>query len=256
MTVRWGFLGAGWIAQRALAPAVHAAAGARLEAVASRDPDRSRALEPRRMHASYADLLADDQIDAVYVCLANEQHLEWVTRALGAGKHVLCEKPMGRDHAEAAAMAAAAAAADRLLVEAVWCRWHPRFQRLATLAREGALGALVSVDSAFTFAVDLRGNYRGDPARGGGALLDVGGYQVHAWRALADGRAQSGVEKVERTLGPTGSRRHHPHRRAAGTGDASHRGRVVRHARAPVPRRHGHRCGRPDGEGCGIHRLA
>jgi predicted dehydrogenase len=132
-------------------------------------------------------VLADPDVDVVYVCLANHQHAEWAIRALEAGKHVLCEKPLAVDRAQAESMARAAASADRLLVEAVWCRWHPRFQRLAALASGGALGELVAIDSAFTFPADLTGNYRADPAYGGGALLDVGGYQVHGWLAMASG---------------------------------------------------------------------
>jgi predicted dehydrogenase len=204
MTVRWGFVGAGWVAGRAMAPAVHAAGNARLEAVASRDPVRSAALEPARVHAAYEDLLDDPDVDAVYVCLANHLHEPWVTRALAAGKHVLCEKPLALDRFQAERMAAAAAEADRLLVEAVWCRWHPRFRRLADLATQGLLGEIVSIDSAFTFPGQIGGNYRSAPGMGGGALLDVGGYQVHGWVALAGGVPTVRIDRVERTLGSTG----------------------------------------------------
>ncbi|MBK9739958.1 MAG: Gfo/Idh/MocA family oxidoreductase [Actinobacteria bacterium] len=207
MTIGWGFIGAGWIAQRAMAPAVHAAGNARVQAVASRDEARSAMLEPQTVHASYADLIDDPLVDVVYVCLANHQHEEWVTRALAAGKHVLCEKPLALDAEQARRMLDAASDADRILVEAVWCRWHPRFRRLADLARGGHLGELASIDSGFTFPGEIEGNYRSDPEQGGGALLDVGGYQVHAWVALA-GRAANArverVERVERVLGPTG----------------------------------------------------
>jgi len=204
MTVRWGFLGAGWIAQRAMAPAVHAAGNARLQAAASRDASRTAALEPRSAHASYEAVIADPGVDAVYVSLANHQHEEWAVRALAAGKHVLCEKPLAVTAEQAGRMARAARAADRLLVEAVWCRWHPRYRRLVDLAASGALGELVSIDSGFTFPGDINGSYRARPELGGGALLDVGGYQVQGWVAMTDGASSPHVTHVQRSLAGSG----------------------------------------------------
>ena len=154
-----------------MAPAVHAASGAHLQAVASRSPERSTVLDPLVVRADYDALLDDPDVDAVYVCLANDQHAEWVVKALDAGTHVLCEKPLGRDSDEARHMASAARRADRLLVEAVWTRWHPRFRRLAEIATSGALGDLSSIDSSFTFTGAIDGNYRADPSKGGGSLL-------------------------------------------------------------------------------------
>lgn len=204
MSIGWGFLGAGWIAQRAMAPAVHHAPGAHLACVASRDPERSRSLGPTTVHATYDDVLADPGVDIVYICLANHQHLEWVVRALDAGKHVLCEKPLALSAAEATSMFDAAHAADRLLVEAVWNQWHPRLRRLVDLARGGDLGEVTAIDSAFTFPASLEDNYRAHPQFGGGAWLDVGIYQVHAWLALTGNTADVAVEEVVRTVGPTG----------------------------------------------------
>ena len=204
MPIRWGFLGAGWIATRALAPAVHAAQGARLHAVASRSAERTAALEPEVVHTSYSQLIEDPTVDAIYICLANVQHLEWVVKALEAGKHVLCEKPLGCDAGEARRMADAATDADRLLVEAVWTRWHPRFRRLAELSTSGALGELMSIDSAFAFPGQIAGNYRSDPTMGGGALLDTGGYQVHAWAALTGGAQVVDVVQARASTGPSG----------------------------------------------------
>lgn len=204
MPIRWGFLGAGWIATRAMAPAVHAARGARLQAVASRSAERSAGLEPGFVHPSYDGVIEDPSVDAVYICLANDQHLEWAIRALAAGKHVLCEKPLGLDAVQARRMAEAAALADRLLVEAVWTRWHPRFRRLAELAGSGALGEITAIDSAFTFPGQIDGNYRADPLKGGGALLDTGGYQVHAWAALTGGAHLVDVERASSSTGTSG----------------------------------------------------
>jgi predicted dehydrogenase len=102
-------------------------------------------------------------------------------------------------------MFAVASDVDRLLVEAVWAQWHPRLRRLEDLVRSGELGELTAVDSWFTFTSDdLEGNYRLDPTMGGGALLDVGGYQVHAWVALTGGADPLRIHRVDRTLGPTG----------------------------------------------------
>jgi len=187
-----------------MAPAVHAAQGARLHVVASRSGERSTALAPDIVHASYGQLIEDPSVDAVYICLANHQHLEWTIRALEAGKHVLCEKPLGLNASEAQRMAHAAEHADRMLVEAVWTRWHPRFQRLAELARSGALGEIMSIDSAFTFPGQIDGNYRSDPSMGGGALLDTGGYQVHAWAALTGGAHIVDVVQARTSTGPSG----------------------------------------------------
>jgi xylose dehydrogenase (NAD/NADP) len=204
MTTRWGFLGASWIASTALAPAVHGASNAILQAVASRDPKRAIALESITVHNSYNELLADPQVDAVYISLANHLHSKWSIKALNAGKHVLCEKPFATNSAEARLMADAALANDRLLVEAIWTRWHPRFARMVDLIQSGTIGELGAIDSAFTFPGSLDGNYRLAPEMGGGSLLDVGPYQVHSWVALAGLNADLKISAIERNIGSTG----------------------------------------------------
>jgi predicted dehydrogenase len=204
MAVSWGFLGAGFVASRGLAPAVHASRGANLYAVASRDEKRSATLEPQKVHATYDDLLADDSVDAVYISLSNSQHLEWVTKSLEAGKHVLCEKPLGLHAVETENMFACASRNDRLLVEAVWGRWHPRFSRMVEVATSGAIGNIEHIETAFTFTSEMTDNYRLNPLMGGGALLDVGCYQAHAWVALTNGAADLEIDHLARTIGPTG----------------------------------------------------
>ena len=176
--VRWGFLGAGWIAHRALAPAVHCADGAVLQAAAARDVTRAGSLAPTTAYGSYDALVDDPQVEAVYISLANDAHLPWTLRALAAGKHVLCEKPLGLSAAQVRQMARAAQAADRLVVEATWSRWHPRTQRANALLATGAVGQVRHIDSGFTFPGALDGNYRLDPSKGGGALYDLGPYAV------------------------------------------------------------------------------
>ena len=204
MSVNWGFLGAGFVASRGLAPAVHTSRGATLYAVASRDEERSAALEPQRVHATYDDLLADDHVDAVYISLSNSQHIEWVTKSLQAGKHVLCEKPLGLTATQTSAMFDSASQNDRLLVEAVWGRWHPRFARMVELVTSGEIGDIEHIETAFTFTSEMTDNYRLSPSMGGGALLDVGCYQAHAWVALTKGATDLTITQLERTIGPTG----------------------------------------------------
>lgn len=182
--ISWGFLGAGWIAKSALAPAVHAASNATLRAVASRNHERAQGLSPHTVYERYEDLLADPTIDAVYINLANDQHCKWSVAAMAAGKHVLCEKPIALDFAQTQEMADAAKKYDRVLVEAVWSQWHPRFIRAVELIQAGDIGKLTGIDSSFCFTGNFTDNYRLDPAMGGGSLLDVGVYQAHAWAAL------------------------------------------------------------------------
>ncbi|MEZ5115889.1 MAG: Gfo/Idh/MocA family oxidoreductase [Candidatus Nanopelagicales bacterium] len=204
MSVRWGFIGAGWIARVALAPALHSADGAVLQAVAARDPLRAAGLGPvGAVYDDYAALVADPSVEAVYISLSNEAHKPWVLAALAAGKHVLCEKPLGLDAEEVVAMEAAARDADRLLVEATWSRWHPRTRRAAALLRAGVVGEVHAIDSGFVFEGVDDFNYRLEPERGGGALYDLGPYSVGAplW-AVPDEDPQ--VVRAEATRGPSG----------------------------------------------------
>jgi predicted dehydrogenase len=183
---------------------VHIAKGAQLYAVASRDPKRSQALEPSVVHNKYEDVLRDDEVDAVYINLANHQHLEWVTRALQAGKHVLCEKPLGLSASDVRTMYEIADAHNKTLVEATWVRWHPRFQRLIALVHSGALGDVQHIESAFTSMSDMVDNYRLHPETGGGALLDVGCYQVHAWVGAFGPTVNVAIRQTHRDIGATG----------------------------------------------------
>jgi predicted dehydrogenase len=205
--VRFGFVGAGWIATRAMAPAVHAADGAVLHAVAARDVERALGLDPAgHAYGDYAALLADPDVDVVYVSLTNEAHRPWVLAALAAGKHVVCEKPLGLDVAEVREMHVAAQTAGLVLLEGYFYRWHPRMRRLVDLVTSGGLGAVRAVGSEFSFdggAGDgMVGNYRLDPARGGGALYDVGVYPVSAAHALLGPDLE--VVAAEQALGTTG----------------------------------------------------
>lgn len=202
--INWGFLGAGWIATKALAPAVHEEKNARLLGVASQDQSRATALAPEKIYAGYEDLLADPEIDAVYINLANHQHYQWTIAALAAGKHVICEKPLSLNYAQGQLMADAATKYDRVLVEAVWNRWHPRFARIVELVNGGDIGALKRIESSFCFPAQLENNYRLEIEMGGGSLLDVGVYQAHLWRALLHGEPELNIESLTENIGSTG----------------------------------------------------
>src|SRR5437870_10366731 len=161
--------------------ALHAAGNAIPVAIASRDAERAAVMARRHdiavVHPSYDALLADDAVDAVYIALVNSSHREWTLRALDAGKHVLCEKPLAMSATEARDMAAAASAARRTLMEALMYRFHPRMQEL----RESA-GRLRYLHAAFSFPLADVANYRLQPALGGGALLDTGCYTLDVAR--------------------------------------------------------------------------
>ncbi|WP_440899299.1 Gfo/Idh/MocA family protein [Actinosynnema sp.] len=201
--MRWGFLGAGGIARNSLAPAVRESRTAVLRAAAARDPARARALGAEVTHGDYAALLADPTVDVVYVALHNSAHREWTAKALRAGKHVVCEKPMGLTAAEVAELASEAAAAGKILVEACWNRWHPRTRALQRLLGEGALGTVREVRSGFRGGRPPEGDYRHDPALGGGALYDVGCYAIACALLAFDWRLPA-VRAARQELGPTG----------------------------------------------------
>jgi len=194
---RWGLIGAGWIATTALAPAMHAAENTVIQAVASRDPKRSKALNPITVHENYEALLNDPLVDAVYISLPNHLHCEWTVKALKAGKHVLCEKPFAMNMAEVELMIQTAEDYDRLLVEAVWSRWHPRMIRAIDLVRSGKIGQIVSIDASFTFPASIEGNYRLSKEMGGGALFDIGVYPLHAIAAFVGDSEKVEIEKID-----------------------------------------------------------
>ena len=203
-TIRWGLIGAGWIATKAIAPAMHAQPNAVVQAVASSDPKRAQLLNPITIHQSYEALINDPLVDAVYISLPNHLHCQWSVKALNAGKHVLCEKPFAMNVSEVESMIKAARENDRLLVEAVSSRWHPRMIRLIDYVKAGNIGQLISIDSSFTFPASIEGNYRLTPAMGGGALFDVGVYPLHAITALVGDDASVEIKNYNVKIGPTG----------------------------------------------------
>ncbi|MEO7979562.1 MAG: Gfo/Idh/MocA family oxidoreductase [Sporichthyaceae bacterium] len=186
--LRWGVLGTAGI-NHDVVPAIRAADGCEVVAIASRTPERARleadALGLPRSYGSYEALLADPEIDAIYLSLPNFLHLEWVLAAVAAGKHVLCEKPMAITARDAQQMVDAARFAGVLLAEAFMYEHHPRYDRLHAIVAAGEIGDVRSISGTFTFdASEEMGlsAFAGHP--GSGAVYDVGCYVVHAARRL------------------------------------------------------------------------
>lgn len=183
-----GILGPGYVATRAVIPALQRLPQARLLAVASRDSDRAQAVSRQfgieRAYSHYQALLDDKDVHAVYIALPNHLHHPMTLRAAEAGKHVLCEKPLAINAAECAEMITACQRAHVLLMEAVMYRFHPRIIFLKHMLENVDVGALRSLHAAFSFPFNAPGNYRATKAYGGGALLDVGSYCIHAARWL------------------------------------------------------------------------
>jgi D-xylose 1-dehydrogenase (NADP+, D-xylono-1,5-lactone-forming) len=187
--LRWALLSTARINYR-LIPAIRAAARSELTAVASRTLDRAQAYAaewqiPRAL-GSYEALLADPDVDVIYISLPNSLHVEWTVRALEAGKHVLCEKPLALSVDDVDRIEAAARRAARVAAEAFMYRHHPLTHAVETIVRGGRLGAIHLFKGAFTFPLTRDGDVRLDPALGGGSLWDVGCYPVSYSCLLAD----------------------------------------------------------------------
>ena len=185
--VKWGIVSTADI-NRKVIPGAHASDKVELVAVASRDKGRAEAYarewEIPRAYGSYEDLLADPEIEAVYISLPNTMHAEWSIKAVEAGKHVLCEKPFTRHPEEVDAAFDAAERNDRLLSEAFMYRHNPQTAKLAELVRDGAIGELRLIRSAFSYGLYDDENIRLRTDVEGGALMDVGCYNVSGSRLL------------------------------------------------------------------------
>lgn len=182
--LRWGVLGATSYIATHLMPAIARTPGCVLSTVASRPGGADRAAEAGRQfgataHPDYAALVADPDIDAVYIALPNTDHVDWTVRALEAGKHVLVEKPMALDEAGCARIEDAARAASRTVMEAFMYRFHPQQARAAEVLASGEIGELRVVRASFAFTIESgSGNIRLEPSLGGGATWDVGCYAI------------------------------------------------------------------------------
>jgi predicted dehydrogenase len=186
----WGILPTAHIAGEVI-PGLQRSQVNTVTAVASRQADRAERFAKQHQlpvaYGSYEDLLADPEIDCVYICLPNGLHAQWVTAALEAGKHVLCEKPLTPAEQEASGLFELAARRGLVLAEAFMYRHHPKARKLRDLVASGALGEVRTIRSSFNFTVkDPASDIRYDSGLAGGSLLDVGSYCVSLASYLMD----------------------------------------------------------------------
>jgi predicted dehydrogenase len=179
--VKWGVLGVANIAMEKVIPGMQRAERCDIAAIASRDETRARAAAARlgiaRAYGSYEALLADPEIEAIYNPLPNELHVPWTIKALEAGKHVLCEKPVALDAYEARTLIAARDRAGKLVAEAFMVRYHPQWRRARELAQSGAIGPVGAIQTFFSYRLLDPENVRNRPP-GGGGLYDIGCYAI------------------------------------------------------------------------------
>ena len=187
-TLRWGILSTADIARSKVIPGLRSAARCTVVAIASRDSGRAAAVAAElgipRAHGSYEALLADPEVDAVYIPLPNHLHAEWTIAAARAGKHVLCEKPLALTAADAERMEAVCRAEGVQLMEAFMYRLHPSWMAVQEIVSSGRIGRLVAIDSWFSYFNDDPSNIRNGRETGGGALYDIGCYCVNLSRML------------------------------------------------------------------------
>lgn len=203
--LQWGLLSTARI-NRALIPPLKASKRNRLLAVASRTKESAdqyaREWSIPRAYGSYEAMLADPEIDVIYNPLPNHLHAEWTIKAVEAGKHVLCEKPLALSAAEVDAIASAAQKRGRAVAEAFMYRHHPQTLRVQELVKEGALGALRLIRGSFTYVLNRQADVRLNLEMGGGSIWDVGCYPISYARTVI------GTEPLEvfgwQAAGPTG----------------------------------------------------
>jgi predicted dehydrogenase len=179
--VVWGILGAAKINDKVVVP-MHSAPKCRVKGIASRSPEKAREAAAKYglavAYDSYEALLADPEIDAVYIPLPNHIHVEWTIKAVEAGKHVLCEKPIGLDAKQVEQLIAARDRSGRYIQEAFMVRTHPQWLKVRSLIDEGAIGELRAVTGGFTYNNTNPDNIRNQSEFGGGGLLDIGCYPI------------------------------------------------------------------------------
>jgi predicted dehydrogenase len=204
--VRWGVLSTAKIGRQKVIPATQRSQLGMVTAIASRDLARAKSaaaeLGIEKAYGSYQELLSDRNVDAVYIPLPNHLHVTWSQRALKAGKHVLCEKPIGLSLAEAEQLAGAAAARPKLkIMEAFMYRFHPQWQRAREIVREGRIGQLRTIHTQFSYYNDDTQNIRNQRDMGGGALMDIGCYAISLSRFIFDAEPQRVLGHIERDPG-------------------------------------------------------
>ena len=187
--LNWGLLSTARI-NRALIPPLRASRRNQLTAVASRTQESAdkyaREWKIPRAHGSYEALLADPDIDVIYNPLPNHLHAEWTIKAVEAGKHVLCEKPLALTVEEVDAVQTAARKHGRVVAEAFMYRHHPQTLKVQELVKNGSLGIVKMIRGSFTYVLSREGDVRLDPAMGGGSIWDVGCYPISYARSVLD----------------------------------------------------------------------
>lgn len=199
--VRWGVISAANIGVKAVAPAIVASNNGKLVAVGSRDTHKATELYDfapgTRIYGDYESIINDPEIEAVYIPLPNSLHAEWSIKALEAGKHVLCEKPLATTVEEVAEMVEAAKAHNVLLMEAFMYRFHPQTLWAIEQVQAGVIGPVKLVRSSFSFDIRSRPeNIRLNPELAGGSLMDVGCYSLNVCRAIFGHAPTSVVARV------------------------------------------------------------
>jgi predicted dehydrogenase len=190
--VRWGVLGNAKFAREQMAPAIHMAENAELAALGTSKPGQATGWDfcPGLKQMTYADLLADPTIDAVYIPLPNHLHVEWTLKAIAAGKHVLTEKPIALQASEIDTLIAARDASGLLVAEAYMIVHHPQWIRARELVQGGAIGKLRHVDAFFSYDNhDQMENIRNRPETGGGGIRDIGVYTYGSARFVTGAEA-------------------------------------------------------------------
>jgi len=200
--IRIGVLGAAAIVPMALTNSARSVPEVQVVAIAARDPKRAQSFARKhhipRFHQTYNDLIDDPDIDAIYNPLPNNLHAEWTIRALKAGKHVLCEKPIASNTNEAEEMARIAHETGLVLSEAFAYRYHPLTARVKEILSNGELGKITHIDAKFCFLLPFRNNIRFKYELAGGALMDCGCYPVSLIRYLAE--AEPTVDRAKASL--------------------------------------------------------
>ncbi len=202
--IRWGVLGAADIAVRKVIPAMQLGELSEVTAIASRDVEKARRaageLGIAKAYGSYDELLADPEIDAVYNPLPNHLHVPWSVRAAEAGKHVLCEKPIGLTADDAAPLVEARDRAGVVVGEAFMVRTHPQWEGAVDLVRGGRIGEVLSIVGCFSYRNEDRQDIRNVAEYGGGGLLDIGCYLVNTSRLVFEREPVRVTGLVERDL--------------------------------------------------------
>ncbi len=211
----WGVLSTAKIGREKVIPAMQASERCRIAAIASRDgaaaARAAKTLGIARAYGSYEELLADPEIEAIYNPLPNHLHVPWTIRAMEAGKHVLCEKPVALSAAEAEALIAARARTGRLVAEAFMVRHNPQWQRARELTRSGAIGEVRAIQTFFSYFLRDPANVRNQAGIGGGGLMDIGCYAIATARyifgaeptqvaALVDRDPDMGIDRLSSAL--------------------------------------------------------